>query len=392
MMKPDTELALGECVRDAKGALRICGGGTRSIGHADGEVLTTTGLSGISLYEPGALTIVAQAGTPLEQVEAVLSQENQRLPFEPMQANRLLGTKGESTIGGVVAGNVSGPRRIQAGACRDSLIGVRFVDGRGDIVKNGGRVMKNVTGYDLVKVMCGAYGTLGVLTEVAFKVLPGVEACATVIVQGGNEIDVMSAALGSPYEVSGAASVPKQNGKEDSVTFLRVEGFEASVAYRVAQLRDMLGAFGAVSVETDAGANGRIWADIRDVVDFADEPFVARMSIKPSDFHEMNFALQNAMPAHVRLDWGGGLVWIGANADQLDYAAKYAGNGMSGSDALMQFLHSWCLQNGGHATLFKSADPSAPVFQPENAVVAEVSRKIRAQFDPRGILNAGLMG
>ena len=188
-MKPTSEAELADAIRAsaAKGTkLHIRGGGTRAgLGHGvTGQLVDTTGLKGVALYEPGALTIVAAAGTPLETIEKTLAKEGQRLPFEPMDHRALYGTNGKSTIGGVVAANVSGPRRIQAGACRDSLIGVRFVDGEGTVIKNGGRVMKNVTGYDLVKLMAGSHGTLGVLSEVAFKVLPMPEAGATVIVHG----------------------------------------------------------------------------------------------------------------------------------------------------------------------------------------------------------------
>ena len=210
-MKPETEAELAEMVTGLTEPVRVLGGGTRGIAGPQ-AALVTTGLTGVTLYEPGALTLVARAGTPLAEVEAALDAEGQRLAFEPMDHRGLLETGGEPTIGGVVAANVSGPRRVQAGACRDFALGVRFVDGRGQVLKNGGRVMKNVTGYDLVKLMAGSWGTLGVLTEVSLKVLPKAETTETISVQvpdAGTAIRVLSAGLGSPYEVTAAAfSVP----------------------------------------------------------------------------------------------------------------------------------------------------------------------------------------
>lgn len=183
MMTPTSEQELSECVSQAKGPIAIKGGGTRGVG-VDGDVLNTGDLTGIDLYEPGALTVVVKAGTALSEIETTLAGERQRLAFEPMDYRVLLGLKGEPTIGGIVAGNISGPRRIQVGAARDFTLGVRFVDGQGTIVQNGGRVMKNVTGYDLVKLMSGSWGTLGVLSEVSLKVLPMPEAEATLCVHG----------------------------------------------------------------------------------------------------------------------------------------------------------------------------------------------------------------
>ena len=289
MMRPKSEAELAEMIAGAEGALSICGGGTRGV-LTNGAALSTAALSGVTLYEPGALTLVAQAGTPVSEIEALLAAEGQRLAFEPMDYRGLLGTKGEPTIGGVVAANVSGPRRIQAGACRDFLLGVRFVDGVGNIVKNGGRVMKNVTGYDLVKLMAGSYGTLGVLTEVSLKVMPKPEACAVVLLEGLSDmaaVRAMSVALTSPYDVTGAAHTPK--GVDGvPVTMIRVEGFAKSVAYRAGQLQALLAEFGESAVETDPARTEAGWRWVRDV-----EPFhgakgdIWRISCKPSDGPEL---------------------------------------------------------------------------------------------------------
>ena len=264
---PRSESELVEVVRDAGGPFCLHGGGTRSVGQATGEVLSLAGLSGVSLYEPGALTIVAGAGTPVAEIEAALAAENQHLAFEPMDARALLAREGEPTIGGVVAANASGPRRVQAGACRDALLGVRFVDGSGEVIKNGGRVMKNVTGYDLVKLMAGSHGTLGVLSEVSIKVLPAPSARASIEIDGLPDEAAqraMSAALGSPYDVTGAAHLP------GGPTMIRIEGLSDSVAYRADKLRALAEGFGPVRVERDPDAVAEAWRRVRDVTDFAD--------------------------------------------------------------------------------------------------------------------------
>ncbi len=370
MIEPTSERALADAVRDARGPLKIRGGGTRPIGNpVTGEVLSTAKLSGITLYEPGALTIVAQAGTPLAEIEAALAKENQRLPFEPMDHRTLLGTDGEPTIGGIVAANVSGPRRIQAGACRDSLIGVRFVDGAGTAIKNGGRVMKNVTGYDLVKLLAGSYGTLGVISEVSFKLLPGIAARAVLTVAGQDvaaSVVTMSKALGSPFEVSGAAYA---NGR----TVLRIEGFADSIAYRTEKLKDLLEDDGAVSVETDPANVAAIWAGIGDVTDFkgGDED-IWRISVKPSDAPALVAALGDA---RTMLDWGGGLIWV---------ACKAGTN-----------LRAIAPEIAGHRTLIRASDATKTAlgcFHPEPAPVQAINAGLRSKFDPRGILNPGLMG
>ena len=359
-MTPQSEAALSQIIKDASGPLRISGGGTRPIGQAAGDPLSTAKLSGITLYEPGALTLVAQAGTPVAEIETALAADNQRLAFEPMDHRALLGTKGTPTIGGVVAANVSGPRRIAVGACRDFMLGVRYVDGMGNIVKNGGRVMKNVTGYDLVKLMTGSYGTLGVLTEVSLKVLPAVAATLTLTLKDLDDataIKAMSAALSSPYEVTGVAHDPRQ-----SRTYFRLEGFPASIAYRAGELAKKLAPFGAASeTKTD-------WTAIRDVTSFADTSGdVWRISVKPSDAAALTAKLGADA---VQYDWGGGLIWALCPA---------------GHD-----LRRAMGNTAGHATLIRGTG-YGPTFHPEPAPIAAITSGLRAKFDPRNILNTGIM-
>ena len=376
-MRPATEGELAELVAGANAPLRIVGGGTRMIGEAEGEVVSSTGMTGVTLHEPGALTLVVKAGTPVREVAEVLKGEGQRLAFEPMDHRRLLGTEGEPTIGGVVAANVSGPRRVQAGACRDFLLGVRFVDGTGQVVKNGGRVMKNVTGYDLVKLMAGSHGTLGILTELSFKVLAIPEAEVTLVAHGLDAeagVKALSDALGSPFDVSGAAHLG--DGTAGAArTQVRIEGLESSVTYRKGRLAELLPGFEAV----EGAESAALWDEVRDVLPFAGaEGAVWRVSVKPSDGPRLCRALEAEGVAHkAMLDWGGGLVWLLVE---------------SGGDAGAFQIRAQVARLGGHATLVRGRPEGVPVFQPETPALAALARGLRQRYDPRGILNPGLMG
>ena len=367
MHAPKSEAEVAQIIASSQDGLNIVGGGTRAVGRSSGaQTLSTSGLNGIKLYEPGAMTMVAQVGTPVAEVEAVLTAQNQRLAFEPMDHRALLGTTGTPTIGGVFATNTSGPRRVQVGAARDFALGVRFVDGAGEIVSNGGRVMKNVTGYDLVKLMSGSWGTLGVLTEVSFKTLPNVETQATLQVETKDPkvaVQAMSAALGSPYDVMGAAYL-------DERVFVRVEGFETSVAYRVDALQNRLAQFGAVDVMRDAEAIMQRWRDIRDVTSFAGgQGDVWRISVKPTDGPAVIEALQGG-GVDCYMDWGGGLVWAQVP---------------KGTDVRARLLGI-----AGHATCVRGHD--YPAFAPQTGAILKISQGIRAKFDPRGLLNPWRMG
>ena len=374
-MTPKSEDELARLIREADGPLRIAGGGTRMIRACDGETLSTSALSGVTLYEPGALTLVAQAGTPVAEIEAALDAEGQMLAFEPMDHRGLLGTSGTPTIGGAVAANVSGPRRVSSvGACRDSLLGVRFVDGSGTLVKNGGRVMKNVTGYDLTKLMAGSFGTLGVLTEVALKVLPRKPATAVLLREGLDDetaITALCRALGSPYEVTGAAHL--QRGLDGApVTMIRLEGSEASTAYRSDALCRDLAEFGSFTIERDPVRTRDCWRDVRDVARFHDRAGdIWRLSVKPTDAPGIVAAIDGAEAVY---DWAGGLIWLCVPKDT---DADRVRRALAGAD--------------GHATLVRGT-VTGNRFHHAAPAVAALQAGLRHRFDPRGILNPGLMG
>ncbi|MEN5082579.1 FAD-binding protein [Bosea sp. TWI1241] len=384
---PTTEAEACDLVRaaaDARRALSITGGGTRAgLGRpvAAQATLSAAGLSGITLYEPAEMVVSARAGTPLALIEQTLAARGQMLPFEPMDHRSLLGTRGEPTIGAVAAGNVSGPRRINAGAARDSLIGIRLVNGRGEAVKSGGRVMKNVTGLDLVKLVAGSYGTLGLLTEVTFRVLPRPERVVTLAWPGladAAAVTLLSAALGSPYEPMAAAHLPAGIAGETALTLLRLENVSASIDYRGAELARLLKPHGRPRL-IEGPEGDALWRGLRDAQAFAGTPeAVWRLSLAPSRGPGATAAIAAAIPAaRWFYDWGGGLVWLAVPAE-----------GDAGAQAIRAALGPL----GGHATLVRAPEAvraAVPVFEPLAEPLMRVSAGVKASFDPQGIFEPG---
>ena len=384
---PTTEAEARDAVAEARSArrpLRLQGGNTRSgFGRPTNavDVLSSAALTGITLYEPSELVIGARAGTPVRLLEDTLASRGQMLPVEPVDHRHLYGTEGEPTVGGLVATGASGPRRFAAGAVRDHLIGVRFVNGLGEAVKSGGRVMKNVTGLDLVKLECGAHGTLGFLTEVTFKVVPRPETALTLVLRGLDDARAVAAltrAVGTPFEVTGAAHLPLQ-GAEPARTLLRLEGFATSVADRATRLAALLAEFGAFDRMADADA-ASLWDALRDGVVLRPSPedAVWRLSVAPTRGPAVAARLAAVARRH-GFDWGGGLLWV------LTDPAGDAGAAVVRA-ALGEF--------GGHATLLRAPDAvraTADVFQPLVPPLGGVTRRIKASFDPDSVLNPGRM-
>ncbi|WNJ89078.1 FAD-binding protein [Bosea sp. 685] len=366
--------------------LAIRGGGTRSgLGRPSqaASTLSSAGLTGITLYEPAEMVIGARAGTPLSLVQETLAERGQMLPFEPMDHRALLGTQGEPTIGAVAAGNISGPRRINAGAARDSLIGIRLINGRGEAIKSGGRVMKNVTGLDLVKLVAGSFGTLGFLTEVIFRVLPKPERVVTLVWRGLADeaaVGLLSTALGSPFEPFAAAHLPAGIGTGEARTLLRLENFSASIDYRAAELAALLAAHGAPEL-LEGAVSEALWRDVRDAGFFADtQEAVWRLSLAPTNGPRATAAIANALPqARWFYDWGGGLVWLAVpDADDAGAAA----------------IRAAIRPLGGHATLVRAPDAiraSVLVFEPMPEPLLRVTAGIKTSFDPAGIFEPGRM-
>ncbi|NLS00262.1 FAD-binding protein [Rhizobium sp. P38BS-XIX] len=394
---PTTEEEAASVISDhaARGAaLSVAGGNTRSgFGNAVAAeaMLSSRSLAGIVSYNPGEMVMTARAGTPVAEIEAALSEGGQMMAFEPMDHRALLATAGEPTIGGVFAANVSGPRRFVSGAARDSLLGVRFVNGRGEIVKAGGRVMKNVTGLDLVKLLAGSHGTLGLLTEVTFRVPPRPKTEETIVVSGLNDAeaaDAMAAVMALSLEVSGAAHLPMTvswsflNGQlpKGEATVLRIEGLPGSVSVRAEKLASaLLHHFGPVARLGEAESR-ELWRQIRDVKPYADGTTrpVWRVSVAPGTGHKLVAALRLEAGVDAYYDWQGGLVWMRMEAEPE-------------GDVLRHYID---VLGGGHATLLRATPQHRAMtaaFQPQPDAVALLSARVKEKFDPAGILNPGKM-
>jgi glycolate oxidase FAD binding subunit len=355
-------------------------------------MLDLSRLAGIRDYAPSELVLTAGAATPLADIENALAECGQMLAFEPPDWRPLLGTDGESTceptLGGTLACNLSGPRRIKAGAARDHFLGFRGVSGRGEAFKAGGKVVMNVTGYDLCKLMAGSYGTLAALEEVTVKVLPRPETVATVLFSGvapGPASRLMSAALGSPHEVSGTAYLPTGTaGLSDGRVALRVEGPVPSVTARRDRLIAEHRGSGTAEVLGDAESVA-LWRAIGEVAPLLEpgERAVWRISVAPARGAELAEALARALDAKWLLDWGGGIVW-----------AAVPETGDAGAEAIRRAIRGPDGSGTGHATLVKASAGlrrAIAVFEPPPPPLAALSRRIKEAFDPAHILNPGRM-
>jgi glycolate oxidase FAD binding subunit len=372
--------------------LAIVGAGTkRRLGRPApvAQEISTRALTGVTLYEPEELVLSARAGTPLAEIETLLDAHHQQLAFEPMDYAELLGgAPRAATIGGVLAVNASGPRRIRAGAARDHLLGFHSVTGRGEIVKSGGRVMKNVTGYDLSKLVCGSYGTLALMTDVTLKVLPKAEMEETLLILGLDEPQALAQlrrASGSSHEVSSFALLPAGAaplGLDANAAALRLEGPEISVESRRSALISELRDSGARFETLQPDASAAFWAALRDAAPVTGRTGqVWRMSVAPTDGFAIVEDLRRAglpLLAHF-YDWAGGLVWL-----RLEPAA----------DAHSAAIRAAVDVSGGHATLIRAEDDvraRVEVFHPQPAPLATLTRRVKESFDPGHILGRGRM-
>ncbi|HYH19851.1 MAG TPA: glycolate oxidase subunit GlcE [Azospirillum sp.] len=393
--KPDTPAQLADTVAWALSAsepLELLGQGSkRRLGRPvqAGYALDLAALSGVVAYEPEELVLTVKAGTPLSGILPMLAERHQHLAFEPQDLGPLFGqAPGGGTMGGLLACALAGPRRIQAGSARDHFLGFEAVSGRGEVFRAGGKVVKNVTGYDVPKLMAGSMGTLTALTEVTVKVLPAPEDTRTLILIGRDDEDAVRAltrALQSPHEVSGAAHLPAPvagrsavksvAGAHAGVTAVRLEGFGPSVAARVAVLREELGADSVLERDESLA----LWREVRDVTLLAQpaERLIWKLSVPPATGARVAEEIVMALggEAEFYFDWGGGLIWLATEATA-DARTLRAAMGFA----------------GGHATLVRAPDhlrAAVDVFHPQPRPLADLAARVKESFDPRRLFNPG---
>lgn len=399
VIRPAADWELARFLREAtetQAPVEILGGGSkRNAGRPGGprSLIVTHVFRGIRLYEPTELVMAAESGTLLVEIEQELAQRGQMLAFEPVDLGPMLGMEaGLATIGGVFSTDVAGSRRVSAGAARDHLLGVKAVSGAGEIFQSGGRVLKNVTGYDLARLVCGSWGTLAAMTEVTFKVLPRAEETATLVIVGlSNEIAVeaLCSAMSTPYEVSGAvhleANFVSQLWNEEfraagnSVTAIRLENFSRFLPRRVEKLQEELKLYGEIHVAGD-DVSRAFWSELQQLsfLQSNDRP-VWRISTLPKSGAEVVAGIQSYMSADAFFDWSGGLIWLAVppSAD-------------AGSTDIRRVLAT----HGGHATLVRAAPEvrsAIEVFHPMDHGTERMTRGLKQVFDPAGILNSGRM-
>jgi glycolate oxidase FAD binding subunit len=379
--------------------LEIIGhGGKRQIGQpmATNALLDLSALNAVTAYEPNELIITVQAGAPLADVQSLIDSRNQQFAFEPVNTRQLLGTPDIGTIGGMIGAGLAGPRRIKAGGARDHLLGAHAVSGFGDSFKAGGRVVKNVTGYDLCKLLAGSWGTLAVMTEVTLKVMPRPESERTLMLHGLDDIAAnraMTAALGSPFDVSAAAHLPNSALRaavhglaelglsRQAVTLLRLEGITASAVHRAAALAAILAPFGAAEILEDA-ASAVVWSSVRDVQPFAANGSLGawpvwRIVCPPACGGALGEQLARDTGGDVIYDWGGGLIWAALPPKP---------------DAQAALVRQRVDAVGGHATLIRASEQvrhDVDVFHPQQSGLAALGERVRHSFDPKNILNRG---
>ncbi len=397
IFRPETAADVVDAIRDGQGPLAIeGGGGLKGLGRPiqAAATLKLDRLTGVVEYSPTELYVTFQAGTPLADARQALAEKRQRLPFDPPDLTRLYqggGADGPATIGGVVAAALSGPARVALGAARDYLIGANFVDGSGNPIRGGGKVMKNVTGYDLCKLTTGAFGSLGAITATTFKVLPVAPAEVTLALVGLDDAAgqaALSAAFRSPFEPLGAAHLPADIARlidaapgEDALTLVRLEGFPESLAYREQAIRAYLPKQADILVLKDE-ASAALWAAIRDVAPFQapDDRPLWRLSTAPTAGPALTAKLKSALGGSAYFDWAGGLIWF----------APPTGAADAGAAIVRPAAHA----AGGHATLMRAPEATraaVDVFEPLSAPILKLTSGLKAQFDPKGRLNPGRM-
>ncbi len=391
---------------EASAPVEIVAGGTkRAMGRPiqTGLVLDMSALSGVTSYEPDELILRLRPGTPMAEIEPLLAEHNQAFAFEPMDPAPLLGgAAGGQTIGGVVACNLSGPRRIKTGAARDHVLGFTAVTGRGEVVKSGGQVVKNVTGYDLSKLMTGSWGTLGVLTDVTLKVLPAPEKTWTILLLGLDDatgVAALTDAMQSPHEVASVAHLPAGIAARSgvayvrdagaSVTAIRLEGPGPSTEHRAGEIRKLFQDRAPLE-ELHSKNSGAFWQEVRDVMPFAGQDGVVwKISVPPTTGPEVasRIAAATGGDAEWFYDWSGGLIWMRLPENDGAWAEHVR-------DAIPGGIEGGAGEADGHATLVRAPATvrnAVPVFQPQQAGVAALSRRIKESFDPKGVLNPGRM-